>query len=261
MRKNPVHADLKGFDGRARIYNVSCGDKGAWGLPSRISFEFCSWFKNKDGTEARGTIEPPEWSIIVNKMVPTGYMFSSDLFDRESGFFTVPLDKETLDSGIDVYDGECYVVYDSERPPYWLPVSVNEAFAVVRANWKNHQDKITAEEMLKWIEKEYAEIPVPDRDKSAYFGGNLSRISSSPGFTGAENIFPRIMKTNPEYWDRQRPKSSIQFIYFRMIGNRAFLKNRTTEALQGNSTSYHLYRFEESLDINTARALQPLVGE
>jgi hypothetical protein len=75
------------------------------------------------------------------------------------------------------------------RPSYWLPVTVNEAFACVRAEWKSNNDKATAAEMLKWVEKEYAEIPVSDRTKPAYFGGNVSRISSKPGLEGSENIY------------------------------------------------------------------------
>ncbi len=53
VRQNPVLAGLKGFDGRARIYNINCKEVGGYGIPSRISFEFASWFRLKDGTPAR----------------------------------------------------------------------------------------------------------------------------------------------------------------------------------------------------------------
>jgi hypothetical protein len=109
VRKNLVLSKNKGFDGKARIYNVSCNDVNTYGIPSRISFEFCSWYRNKDRTETRGTIEPPEWSLIINKLIPTRYGISSDLFNRELGFFTVPLNKKTVEQGIDVYEGECYI--------------------------------------------------------------------------------------------------------------------------------------------------------
>jgi hypothetical protein len=199
--------------------------------------------------------------LIINKLIPTGNVFSSDLFDRASGIFTVPLDKETVDNGIDVYDGECFVIYNPNRPPYWLPVTVNEAFASARAYWKNNNDKATAEEILKWVEKEYAEIPEADRNKSASFGGNISRISSTSGYQGSENCFPALMKVNPEYWDKNLPKSAIQFIYFRSITNKEYLRNIKEEYLQKNSISYHVKRFEESFNLNDIQRLVPLIGK
>ena len=47
VRQNPVLTDLKGFEGRARIYNLNCKDVGGYGIPARISFEFASWFRKK----------------------------------------------------------------------------------------------------------------------------------------------------------------------------------------------------------------------
>src|SRR5665647_907830 len=66
VRQNPVLTHLKGFDGRARIYNVNCKYAGEYGIPARISFEFASWYRLKDGTPASGLIEPPEWSLYIN---------------------------------------------------------------------------------------------------------------------------------------------------------------------------------------------------
>lgn len=255
VRKNPMLAENKGFDGRARLYNTCCKEPLSYGIPARISFEFAAWYKMKNGTEARGLIEPPEWSIYTNKLIP-GW---SNGFDTKYGYFTAALKKETPAPGIDVYDGECFVLYDASRPDYWLPVTVNEAFAAVRELYQNSDDKIGAAELLKWVEKEYNEIPVTDRDKPAYFGGNVSRVSSTPGYGGQENIFPRIMKVNPAYWDKTLPKSSIQFIYFRAVMNKPYLKSLKEESLKSNSISYHLYRFEESFDINTVKSLLPLV--
>ena len=42
IRKNPVLTEMKGFDGRARIYTISMKDEHSYGVPSRISFEFAS---------------------------------------------------------------------------------------------------------------------------------------------------------------------------------------------------------------------------
>ena len=252
VRKNPVLSEMKGFDGRARIYNYSmCHEEGIYGVPARISFEFAAWYRLKDGKEVRGLIEPPEWSLMINRLQAG---CSSDGFSRKPDFFTVPEKKETIEPGIDVYDGECYVVYNPNKPDYWLPVTVKEAFDVVFAENKRLKDDIQREYAMKFLNEEWAAIPAEDWNKPATFSGMLSRVGTKPGF-------PLIMKLNPAYWDKNRPKSDIQIIYFRMIGNKKFLGQRTKEYLQGNSISYHQARFEESLDMNFVRSLVPLIGK
>lgn len=248
VRKNPVLTEMKGFDGRARIYTVSMKEENSYGVPSRISFEFAGWYEQKDGTPARGLIEPPEWSVYINVMKPgwtTGFSVKPE-------FFAVPEKKETLAPGIDIYDEECYVVYDPLKPDYWLPVTVKEAFDVVFAENKRNKNEVSREISLKMLDEEWAAIPQEDWNKPATMGGLLSRVGTMTGF-------PLIMKVNPAYWDKSRPKSDIQFIYLRIINNRRFLQDRTKEYLQKNSTSYHLARFEESLSTEMAQSLSPLV--
>jgi len=248
IRKNPVLTEMKGFDGRARIYTISTKDQEYYGIPARISFEFAAWYKLKDGKEVRGLIEPPEWSLYINQLQP-GW---STGFSRNPDFFAIPEKKETVEPGVDVYDGECYVIYNPVRPDYWLPVTVKEAFDVVFAENKRNKDDISREISLKMLNEEWAAIPMEDRNKPATMSGMLSRVGTLPGF-------PKIVKVNPAYWDKKKPKSDIQFINLRMIGNRKFLEQRTQEYLKANSTSYHVARFEESLDINTVLSLVPLV--
>jgi hypothetical protein len=115
--------------------------------------------------------------------------------------------------------------------------------------------------MKKYIEKEYAEIPEANRDKRAYFGGNASRVASKSGMLGQDNIFPYIMKVNPEYWDKSLPKSAVQIIYFRSITNKEYLRKLREEYLQKNSTSYHLELFEESFGMDDIRRLVPMIGK
>ena len=259
VRKNPVLAGNKGFDGRARIYNINCKYAGGYGIPSRISFEFASWYKLKDGSPARGLIEPPEWSLYINQAIPGwGASYSHD---AKKGYFTVPLRKKTVEPGIDVYDGEWFIIYDPSRPPYWIPVTVNEAFAAVRENMNNQKDDISAAYLKEYIEKEYAEIPESDRNKRAYFGGGISRISASHGAEGQDSIFPYIVKVNPEYWNRELPRSAIQIINLHSIQNKEYLRKLKEEYLEKNSTSHDLKRFEESFDLDDIRKLVPLLGK
>lgn len=257
MRNNPVLSEMKGFDGRARIYSMNCNDYGAYGIPSQITFEFASWFVNSNGTPSRNFMEPPSWSIIINKQKPsTSWPFSANEFLGDKNWFMVPAKKETILPGIDLYDGEVYVIYKPDRPQYWLPVTVKEAYTRLIAYWKSYADKVAAETMVKYVESEYAAVSAEQMDKPAHTGGggNISRIGTDPGS-------PPILRVNPQYWDKNLPRSAIQFIYFRMVNNKPFLKNKAAEYLKKNSTSYHLALFEESIDINMVRSLVPLIGK
>ncbi|MDD2306523.1 MAG: hypothetical protein PHP53_17600 [Prolixibacteraceae bacterium] len=251
VRNNPVLSELKGFDGRVRIYNsIACQYEGVYGVPARISFEFAAWYRLKDGREVRGLIEPPEWSIYINTIQP-GWTSG---FSRKPDFFGVPEKKETIAPGIDVYDGECFVLYDPSRPNYWLPVTVKEAFDVVFAENKRNKDEIQRKMTLEMLDGEWANVPPTDWNKPATMSGMISRVGTMEGF-------PKIMKVNPAYWDKSKPKSDIQFITFRMITNKNFLEQRSKEWLKANSISYHEARFEESLDMDFVRSLVPLIGK
>lgn len=251
VRNNPVLSELKGFDGRVRIYNsIACQYEGVYGVPARISFEFAAWYRLKDGREVRGLIEPPEWSIYINTIQP-GWTSG---FSRKPDFFGVPEKKETIAPGIDVYDGECFVLYDPSRPNYWLPVTVKEAFDVVFAENKRNKDEIQRKMTLEMLDGEWANVPPTDWNKPATMSGMISRVGTMEGF-------PKIMKVNPAYWDKSKPKSDIQFITFRMITNKKFLEQRSKEWLKANSISYHEARFEESLDMDFVRSLVPLIGK
>jgi len=247
--KNPVLSGMKGFDGRARIYTtIACQQEGIYGVPVRISFEFAAWFKNKDGREGRGLIEPPEWSLYMN-MIQPGWTSG---FSRKPDLFAVPEKKETIAPGIDIYDGECFVLYNPDRPDYWLPVTVKEAFDVAYAENKRNSDEIQWGIMKKMLDEEKAAFQPEDWNKHATMSGMLSRV-------GILERFPKIMKVNPDYWDKSKPKSAIQLITFRMITNKKFLEQRTQEYLKKNSISYHCARFEESLDVEFVKSLQPLI--
>ena len=249
VRKNPVLSELKGFDGRARIYStLACQQEGLYGVPSRISFEFASWYRMKDGSEKRILVEPPEWSVYLNTIQP--YWVIS--FSKGPDFIAVPEKKETIAPGIDVYDGECFVLYDPDRPDYWLPVTVKEAYDVAYANLKKNSDEVQWVYAKKMLDDEWAAIPQTDWNKHATYSGMLSRVGTLTGF-------PKIMKVNPAYWDGSKPKSEIQFVTFRMVTNKKFLTQRTQEYLQNNSISYNCARFEESLDVEFVKSLMPLI--
>jgi hypothetical protein len=249
MRTNPVLSGLMGFDGRARIYNIGCGDAGAYGIQSRISFEFASWFMGKDGRPARILMEPPCWDLIINKQT-----HGDSPIVGEPNYFIVPAAKETVRPGIDLYDGELYIIYNPDRPAYWLPVTVRDCYDKIIAHWKREPDKVAADYMLKFIEKQYADFPKSDLDKPARYGSrsgnppNIMSVTADP--TGSP-----VVRVNPEYWNRNLPRSAIQFMYCRIINNKKYIRQLKEEYLKKNSTSYSLYRFLETLDTGTAESL------
>jgi len=263
VRQNPVLSDIKGFNGRARIYNMSmtCKEKEWYGVPARISFEFCSFTLSKNGEVVFNTIEPPEWSLYVNDMIP-GWTHN---FNLAHNYFAVPLEKKTIEPGIDVYEGAAWVVYDPNRPPYWISVTVEEAFQAAREFAAREKDEFTASLNKQILDQEWAEIPESDREKPAYFGGNLSRVASSSGYGGQDSLFPRIMKVNPDYLNRELPKSAIQFIWFSNFQDTRYRKKLLDECIENarkeNDNFCSLKRFELSFGMTDIRNLSMLIGK
>lgn len=250
IRNNPVLNEMKGFDGRARIYgSIACSQDRICGVPFRISLEFAAWYRREDGSETRGFIEPPEWSLYTNLIHPHWTI----QFSSKPNFFAVPENKETIAPGIDMYDGECFVLYNPDRPEYWLPVSVKEAFEAIYAELKKNSNEIQWDILKKVLDEEWAAFPQSDWNKQATLSGVISRVGTREGF-------PKIMKVNPAYWDKSKPKSDIQSITFRMITNKKFLSQNTQECMKANSISYHCARFEESLDTDMVVSIQKIIG-
>lgn len=263
VRQNPVLSDIKGFNGRARIHTMSmtCKRPQWYGVPSRIAFEFSSFFYSKEGKVTYNTIEPPSWSLYLNDPIP-GW---ADSFDTKNGYFTAPLRKKTVDPGIDVYNDECWVIYDPERPPYWIPVTVEEAFAAAREFAAKEENEIAASYNKQFLDQEWAAIPASDRNKPAYFGGGLSRVSSTPGYGAQDSIFPAIVKVNPEYFDRSIPRSDLQFMWFISVQNKQYMKQRLDECRsyleKGSGSGCDLTRFELSFGMTDIRNLAPLIDK
>ena len=163
---------------------------------------------------------------------------------------SLPFNKEVIAPGIDVYDKVTYVIYDLSRPPYWVLATVEEAFAIARKEVKKEKDEITAKYLNEYLEKEWADISPANLKNQAYFGGGITRVSDVSGLGGEKNLFPPIVKVNPEYWNKKLPKSAIQFLIFWRLADTKRYTTQKEEYLKHNSQSYHLQRFLEALDIN-----------
>jgi hypothetical protein len=144
-------------------------------------------------------------------------------------------------------------------------VTVDEAFASVREDIRNTKDEIQAQYMKQFVDKEYAEIPESSRNKRAYFGGNVSRVSATSGYGGQESIFPYIMKINPSYWNKSLPRSAIQFICFRSVQDKKYMKSLLDECMEharaGTNSGCDLARFKLSFGMTDIRNLAQLIGK
>lgn len=257
VRQDPVLSDIKGFMGRARIYDISNTWKCNYGVPARVSFEFSDYLYSK-GKITYNAIEPPEWSILLNQM--SGYWYG---FHTEKCMFTTPFKKETIAPGIDVYDNVTYVIYDPSRPLYWVPVTVEEAFAVASEEAKKEKDEIAAKYNKEFLDNEWAAISPANLKNQAYYGGGISRVSDSSGFEGQDNLFPPIVKVNPEYWNKNLPKSAIQFIVFTMPMNKKALQSEYESCVkhQYYGETCNLARFKVSYDEEDIKKLTQLIGK
>ena len=257
VRQDPVLADPKGFMGRARIYDISSTWKCHYGVPARVSFEFSDYLYSK-GKITYNAIEPPEWTILLNQM--SGFWNG---FNTEKCMFTIPFNKKTIAPGIDVYDNVTYVIYDPSRPPYWVPVTCKEAIACAREEAKKEKDEIAAKYMNEFMEKELAAISPAKLDSQAYFGGGITRVSDSSGYGGQKNLFPPIVKVNPEYWNKNLPKSAIQFIVLTVSMDKKYLQSEYESCVkhQYYGETCNLDRFLVSYDEEDIKKLTQLIGK
>jgi len=262
FRRNPVLRSPKGFDCIAMKTSWNCDPKNSYGIPSEIWIQFCSWSLD-EGKEVCWTDEPPEWAFEVNRLRTFGaagfHVTSNQPTASKQGFnmeqwekaadkvnelFFMPGAKEILGSGLDRYNGDFIIVYNPDRPAYWLHVSIRETFGLLFDYWRQDPNQTSSEMILKMLEKEYARFSEPERDGYAYYGdpGSISRI-------GSDSRQLPVMRINPAYWNKSLPRSAIQILSFYCQADKNIIKNEMEERLKDNSGYYHLSRFAEALDI------------
>lgn len=257
-KANPVLNELKGFDAELLLFAQQCDPKFGYAIPSKLTFGFCSWIMFK-GKETCNKIEPPAWYMNFNILGNIGNQ-SYETKDRKkpvtqkekhdeaarrlSELIYTTGKKETLAPGIDMYNGQDVVVYNPDRPPYWLPVTVSEVYKLTYDYWRLEPDSISRTIGLQMLDAEYATFTREELDGHAYTMGKgaLARV-------GNDDNAPQIMKPNPAYWDKSLPKSAIQIIKFVLPKDKKYLHKVSEEALKLNGIGYHEARFEEALDI------------
>lgn len=268
VRKNEVFIDQKGFDCETYVYTMNCPDKFGYGIPSRLSFGFEDWFMDKGQAKKYG-IEPPSWNIKVNSLdnvfggnyslgasKPTyppkaGFDYEKwkSVNDKLHDCIYLPGEKEELGNGIDRYISEIIVIYNPERPPYYLPVKFREIAELKIDYWKLHPDKFQSEMMLPLLEAEYASVSETERDGWAYNNTYDERFPFLE-ITPIEGPQP-VVRLNPNYWDKKLSRSAIQILTFNRLTDTRRYSTQKDEWLKLNAAGYSLQRFLEAFDITT----------
>lgn len=252
VRKNPVFIDQKGFECETYVICVECPDKFGYGIPCLIQFGFGDWFMDK-GVAKFYKIEPPSWSIMVNNLTnvfggnyslgaskPTktpkeGFNYEKwkSVSDKLRDCINIPAEKEVLGNGIDRYGSEIIVVYNPERPPYYLPVKFRELAEWLIEYWKLYPEKLQSDMMLGFIEAEYSQFSEAERDGWAYHNtyderSPFLKITPVPG--------PQpVVRLNPEYWNKKLPRSAIQILTFNHLENTQIYTDAKEEWMKKNA--------------------------
>lgn len=263
IRKTPVLADNKGFDGVCRLYGGRCSSKYGYAVPANIKFWFQTW-SLRNGKEEKWVNEPPQWVIEVNQLDkfcdngfnetnfsdaynPTNPAFSATGMHKATvevnELFYMPGVKESINPGIDRY-GDYLVIFNPDRPPYWEQVTVREAFRLMLNYWKCMPDKAAVDVMIPVLNQEFAVFSEAEKDGFAYIGESesISRIGST------KNETP-VVRPNPVYWNRNLPKSTIQLMVLEVF-NPEYAESKMEKCLKNADGYYYVYKLMNELDIN-----------
>jgi hypothetical protein len=236
MLKNPV-----GYDLLAKSFGISNDNyiKNAanYGLRSEMVFAF-QLFLSDLSRGGKWTVEPPEYAFYINNtetghgtnpnykyfsvseydpfgvknFSPTQEKAINDAVDQLNGIFAVFPFANEMAPGIHVYRESAdspfhhVIVFNPERPPYWLPITLKELAEIHIEYYTNQKDEF----LLPQLSKEIAEFSEEELNAPAYFGHDTHYVLRANG----KNEGMQLMRFNPEYWDKTLPPSAIQFMTF-----------------------------------------------
>jgi len=224
----PLMTNPKGFDLSVVLFS-SWDDKYKkrkcnYGIRGELNFGFQMFLANG----GKWTVEPPAYEFDINN-TETGHgtNFHLDSYnetkddpslevamnkaaDELSDLFQVfPYEKE-IAPGVSLYGDGQLIVFNPDRPPFWMPVSLKELAQLTLAYYTAFKSKEMGEMMLDQLKKELAELTEEELSAPAYQGDPKHFVLNANG--RKEGL--QIMRFNPDYWDRSLPPSAIQFMTF-----------------------------------------------
>jgi len=219
----PMFTNPKGFDLNAWAYGKWDDQyklkKSSYSLRAEIDFGFQLFYSNG----GKWTIEPPHYSFDINDAETghgtnfSGYdgyraqvdnpnlekLLTDAIINISEYFCVFELEKE-IAPGIRLYKDGSLVVFNPDRPDYWIPATVKEVMLAKMNYWKIKQgDK----EVYDYFEAAYNKMSEDELNSPAYNGSDDAIIDLSGKPVGLQ-----IMRFNPEYWNRNLPRSAIQYI-------------------------------------------------
>ena len=225
----PIMVDPKGFDLSVVLFGTWDDNykkrKCNYGVRGELNFGF-QLFLNESRGGGKWIVEPPAYEFDINN-TETGHGTNSNWngfdyrydapnlegpMDNAAGdlndlFSVFPLEKE-MSPGISLYGDGHLIVFNPDRPPFWVPVTLREYAKMTLDYYTIFKNKEMGEMMLSELEKELAELTEEELNAPAYQGDEKHFVLNANGrMQGLQ-----IMRFNPEYWDRSLPPSAIQFM-------------------------------------------------
>jgi len=223
----PLLSNPKGFDLDVCVYGV-WDDKYKlrrcnYGQRGELNFNFLMFYSNGE----QWKIEPPHWSFDINN-TETGHGTNSNLpgWDntKDPASLEKPMNKAAADlndlfqifpfvrdiaPGVRLYGDGNLIVFNPDRLPFWIPVTVREV-----ANMKLAYYSLKETILLPELKEEIAKLSETDLNSLAFSGHDeFFVLNVHPQLDEPEKEEGgQIMRFNPEYWDRTLPSTAIQFI-------------------------------------------------
>lgn len=227
--KAAVMNNPKGFD--LWVYLTGYWDEkykiqpSNYGRRCELNFDFRLFYR--EGGQRK--VEPPHWSFEINN-TEYGHGTNSNLpgWDntKDAESLEKPMNKAAADlndlfrvfpfvreiaPGVKLYGGGNLIVFNPDRPPFWIPVTVREV-ANMKLAYYSLIDKI----LLPVLKEEIAKLTEDQLNAPAFSGHDeFFVLNVHPELDDKTNENGgQIMRFNPDYWDRSLPSSAIQFLTF-----------------------------------------------
>jgi hypothetical protein len=209
----PVMKANKGFDLSATLFGIGgetyTNQQSNYGLRGELTFDFQLFLKEEKGVEKKWTVEPPHFEFYIND---TEAGHGGMLNEGNEGsflkklFLVFPMVKE-LSAGVRYYDcapRTCgsLVVFNPDRPNYWLTVTVRE---VVDAKLKYYKE--TDKSVYNFIKPLVDNMGEDELNAPAYNTSDDGILQ-----VNGKGIGLQIMRFNAEYWNRNLSSSAVQFV-------------------------------------------------
>lgn len=227
----------------------------------RIAILFCPYFQDKSGQVQKHCMEVTSCDIDFNypKSTAESYLnygadgYHEDLSaaaDKLNRVFIKPRVVKELAEGVTAYSSGIIIVSGTARPPYWIPVTIDELFKLqldyYELNYKLNKEEYVSE-IINVIKNDRATYSPEQLKLPAYYNSStIARITDN------ENENP-YMQFNPEYFDRSLPRNDVQIIAVHTL-TEVYNDNCNCSKYNNYEAQKHC-EFVKQIDANALKAL------